>query len=60
MKANAILIGANLAASVPLLLSQQAMAADNSDTASFLRSAIGKAVTPPVPASPPQALPHQF
>lgn len=40
MKANAILIGANLAASVPLLLSQQAMAADNSDTASFLRSAI--------------------
>lgn len=40
MKANAILIGANLAASVPLLLSQQAMAADSSDTASFLRSAI--------------------
>lgn len=45
MNSKAILIGVNLAASLPLLVSQQAQAANGQDTASFLKSVVAEKAT---------------
>lgn len=45
MNPKAILIGVNVAASLPLLITQQAQAANGQDTASFLKSVVAEKAT---------------